>query len=134
MIVGRSILLSVFTSIICSAVFNEGHAAPRKSKSTDSILGAKTTQKKIRVQGETSGLSGILGGEFGLLKATPTDSETFGPKQGSTLELKLLTGWLFDDFMIDSGLGFYTIKFEAQKSLLKMEYALTETERFLSPV
>ncbi len=106
----RSYFLPLLFGIVCTSVLTEGHAAPRKRKSTDSVLGATTTQKKIRVQGETSGLSGILGGEYGLLKATPTDTETFGPKQGSTLELKLLTGWLFDDFMIDSGLGFYYYK------------------------
>jgi hypothetical protein len=98
--------------LLSSLIIPEGLAAPRrkKSSSSDKVLGASTSERKIRVKGESSGLSGIIGGEYGILKATPKDTSTFGVKSGNTLELKLLSGWLFDDFMIDTGLGFYYYK------------------------
>jgi hypothetical protein len=78
--------------------------------SGDRVLDATTDEKRRNVRGASNGLSAILGGEYGLLKASPVDSQKYGPKDGKTLELKLLAGWLFKDFMIDSGAGFYYYK------------------------
>jgi hypothetical protein len=121
---------ALFIGLLLQVLPSEGQAAPRRKKSSsksdssdEKILGAVTTQKKIRVKGETSGLSGIIGGEYGVLKATPKDTATFEPKNGTALELKLLSGWLFSDFMVDSGLGFYYYKVRGK------EYPLVNGER-----
>lgn len=88
-------------------------AAPKKKNNNsdgDRVLEATTDEKRRNIKGASSGLSAILGGEYGVLKATPLDANKFGLKDGKTLELKLLAGWLFKDFMIDSGAGFYYYK------------------------
>lgn len=97
--------LSFFAALSSSQAW-----AQQQKKSKARVLDARTTRQQLRKTGATSGLSAILGGEYGIVRATPTDKETFGEKNGRTLELKLLSGWLFKDFMIDSGLGFYYYK------------------------
>jgi hypothetical protein len=103
-------VFTIFAALFASVSTQSSVALAQKSSSSDRVLDARTTEKKIRVRGATSGLSAILGGEYGIMKATPGDTKTFDPKNGSALELKILTGWLFPDYMIDSGLGFYYYK------------------------
>lgn len=103
-------LITLFSAIFVLSAAHSRIALAQKNTSSDKVLDARTTQQKKRVIGETSGLSAILGGEFGIMKVTPDDTKTFDPKKGNALELKILTGWLFDDYMIDSGLGFYYYK------------------------
>lgn len=102
--------IGLLSTLISSEVF----AAPKK-KSTDKVLDAQTSEKRIRVKGASSGLSAILSGEYGIMKVTPADTQAFGPKDGKTLELKLLSGWLFDQIMLDAGLGFYYYKIRGKE-------------------
>lgn len=113
-------LATIFFLLTSSFAYAEGE----KTKSSERILNANTTEKKVIVKGTVSGLSGILSGEYGLIKATPSDSNTFGVKTGRTLEVKLLAGWLFDNFMIDTGLGIYYYKVRGTEKLIVNEIPL----------
>ena len=82
-------------------------AANKKPKDEERIIDANTSEKKKRVRGTQSGLSVILGGEYGISKAKPSMSADFDQKSGRSLELKALADFLFREWMIDTGVGWY---------------------------
>ncbi|MFZ9520130.1 MAG: hypothetical protein ACO3A4_06595 [Silvanigrellaceae bacterium] len=126
------ICLLTFSALPTLVMSSRADAAPKKGvDGTDRVLDATTDEKKRSVKGASNGLSAILGGEYGILKATPDDSTKFAPKNGNTLELKLLAGWLFKDFMIDSGAGFYYYKVRG-KEFINEKNEKVDNDRELS--
>jgi hypothetical protein len=107
-------------SFVCAlALSSITGTAIAQNKSSERILNTKTVQKRNLVKGASSGLSVILGGEYGIMKATPASKKDNSLKEGKVFELKALTGFLYKDFLIDSGLGWYSYKIRGQERLIR---------------
>ena len=110
------------TSLFCVfALSSTTGIATAQNKPSERIINTKTEKKKSIIKGASSGLSVILGGEYGIMKATPASPKNSSPKKGKVFELKALSGFLFKDFLIDTGLGWYSYKIRGQERLTRNE-------------
>jgi hypothetical protein len=83
------------------------------------VTGTKTKKTRTIVKGESSGFSAILGGEYGLMNAKPRDDRLSKAKKGTVLEIKGLAGFLYKDWLLDAGLGWYSYKLKGEEILIE---------------
>ncbi|MBM3382649.1 MAG: hypothetical protein FJY29_09445 [Betaproteobacteria bacterium] len=81
------------------------------------VTGTKTKSTRTIVKGASSGFSAILGGEYGIMNAKPRSTELNSAKKGTALEIKGLAGFLYKDWLLDSGLGWYSYKLKGTEKL-----------------
>lgn len=102
-------------AVVACFFLAQGNVALAQTKSTERITESKTTQKRIVVKGASTGISAILGAEYGYMEATPSQKQLFEKKKGTVLELKAMAGFLLKDFLLDTGLGWYSYKIRGKE-------------------
>ena len=107
-------------SIIFMFFFTLGSAkALAQTTSKERVTGTKTQKTRSVIKGETSGLSAILGGEYGIMNAIPRDTKLNSAKKGTVLEIRGLAGLLYEDWLLDTGLGWYSYKLKGEELLVE---------------
>lgn len=123
--------ISSYLALTISLTLTFQALAQQKSSErvSEKITDSKTTQKRVLVRGADSGLSVILGAEYGLMEAKPEFTELLSTKKGTAFELKALSGFLWEDFLLDAGLGWYSYKIRGTEKYVSNSLELISGDR-----